>query len=160
MPRGRDEGPVESDAAPTADGPGPDKGVSGMRRIVSVLVVSVFALLALAEPAWARIVRVDRAVARGDYAIAVAGGDVDRPRRIWVRVKADPNQRVDVSWTVVCSRGYGAGSRDGDFSAVTPFTRRLAMPYRRPDGCTVSAAASLSGRGNRIVVIILARVPG
>ena len=133
----------------------------GARGVRTAIVAGLLAALtALAEPALAAVIIVDRAIARGDYAVATAGGSVDRPRRLWVKVGARPNQRVDVSWVTVCSRGFGAGSRDGSFSGVTPLRRRIAMPYRRPDDCTVSASAQLSGRGRRIVVIILARVPG
>jgi hypothetical protein len=129
-------------------------------RVSKALVAGGLATALLAGPALADVIVVDRAVGRGDYAVAVASGNVDRPRRLWVEVRARPNQRVDVDWVTVCSRGSGAGSRDGSFSGITPIRRRIRMSYRRPDGCTVSASAQLSGPGRRIVVVILARVPG
>jgi hypothetical protein len=131
-----------------------------MRTLRPLTAAFALMLTLMAEPAIADIVVVDRATARGDYAVATASGTVDNPRRLWVKVKARPNQRVDVYWLTVCSKGYGAGSKDGDFSGLTPLRKRIGMPYRRPDSCTVSASAQLSGRGRKIIVIILARVPG
>lgn len=125
-----------------------------------LLLTALLTIVLLAEPALADIIVVDRAVGRGDYAVATASGTVDEPRRLWVKVKARPNQRVDVYWITTCARGTGAGSRDGDFSGITPVKRRIGMSYRRPDSCSVAATAQLSGRGRKIVVIILARVPG
>jgi hypothetical protein len=116
-------------------------------------------IISTAVPAEATVRVVDRARARGDFAVAVASGSVDNPRRLWVKVKAQSNQGVYVAWTVVCSRGSGAGSRDGDFNATTPLRRRLRTPYRQPDSCSFSASAQLDESG-RLTVILLARVPG
>lgn len=94
--------------------------------------------------------------ARGDYAFAVVGANVNEPSALFVKVTAVPNQTVDVNWMTVCSKGFGAGSRDGDFSAQTPVVRRVKMPYRSPDDCTFSAGAQLSGEGQSVTVQLLA----
>lgn len=116
-----------------------------------------FALLTIAEPASAAADRIGRCSARGDYATCVADGTASNPSRIWVTVKARPAQRIDAYWNVVCSRGSGAGTRDGRFAGVAPIKRAIRLPYSSPDDCTVAASAQLSGRGDRIVVILLAR---
>ncbi len=126
-----------------------------MRRAIVAGIVLVLVSGGIAR---ADVRVIDKATARGDYAVATASGNVDRPARLWVKVKARPSQSVDVYWLVVCSKGLGAGSRDGDFTAVTPVKRVMRMPYRHPDSCTVSASAQLSGPGTRIVVVLLARV--
>jgi hypothetical protein len=87
----------------------------------------------------------------------VADGTVNNPRRIWVTIKARPNQYADGNYSMVCSRGSGAGSKDGNYSGTTPYRRALRMPYRRPDNCSVAALGSLSHSGT-IIVILTARV--
>ena len=99
--------------------------------------------------------------ARGDVAICVAGGNVNHPSSIHVHVTANPAQRVSGSWTVVCSRGFGAGSKSGNFrgragATIHPLTVPVKMPYKHPDSCTASADAQLSGHG-RLHVWITAR---
>ena len=129
-----------------------------VKRVISFGLALAFAV-GTASPAVAAIRVVDRARARGNFAIATASGSVDEPRRLWVKVNARPNERVVVTWSVVCSRGSGAGSRDGDFNAMTPVKRPVRMNYRRPDSCTFAATAFLGGDG-RLTVTLLARVPG
>jgi hypothetical protein len=129
-----------------------------MKRVL-IASTLVMTILTIATPAEARVVVVDRASARGDFAIAVASGNVDSPNALFVKVKSRPTgQRVDVFWNVVCSRGSGAGSRDGDFSGQTSIRRQVRMPYANPDSCTFAASAQLSDGSGRIVVILQARV--
>ena len=129
-----------------------------VKRVFSFGLTLAFAV-GMSSPALAATHVVDRARAHGDFAVATASGSVDEPRRLWVKVYARPNQGVHVAWNVVCSRGSGAGSRDGAFNATTPVKRPVRMNYRRPDSCTFSAAAQLDDSGS-ITVILLARVPG
>jgi hypothetical protein len=85
--------------------------------------------------------------AQGDYATAVASGEADHPSTIWVRVEASPNQTATVYWTMVCSEGYGSGSKDGEFSGTTAIDRALEFPMPNPDTCYVSASAQIDGSG-------------
>jgi len=85
--------------------------------------------------------------ASGDYAIATAAGNVDDPVRIYVRVKSRPSQSVSGAWTVVCSRGFGSGSKSGEIHGTTPLTRTLKLPMGNPDSCTASANAQLGDGG-------------
>jgi len=92
--------------------------------------------------------------ARGGNATCVASGTTYHPLRIFVHVRAQPRQRVTGSWTVVCSKGLGSGSKKGSFDsrAWPTLTRKLRMNYRHPDMCVVTADAQLSRSGNTIHV--------
>ena len=110
---------------------------------------------------------VGSASAAGDYAATVATGTATRPKEIWVVVRTSTQQRVSVAWNMVCTRGYGAGSKSGQLSLqtwanVTPTggkapgsLSKLRMPTVHPDSCTVGASAQLS-RSGRLTVQILA----
>ena len=121
-----------------------------MKRLISALAVLGLA----AFPAVAAARTIGTARASGDFAIALASGHTSHPHTIKVRVTSSPHQRVSVSWTMVCSKGFGAGSKSGDFAARTTVTRTLRMPYRHPDDCTVSASAQLA-RGGHVKVTLL-----
>jgi hypothetical protein len=95
--------------------------------------------------------------ARGDFATCDASGTARRPHRIRVHVHARPNQHVLVSWTDTCSRGSGAGSRSGQFTAFTPVNRIIRHPYTHPDSCIVAAGAQLNDGGHWIHVNITYR---
>lgn len=86
--------------------------------------------------------------ASGNYAIATAAGNVNHPTAIYVKVISHPSQRVNGAWLVVCSRGFGAGSKQGHVGGRTTLTQKLKMPYARPSSCTVSANAQLSKGGS------------
>lgn len=85
--------------------------------------------------------------ASGEYAIANAAGNVDHPKAIYVRVKSRPHQRASGAWSVVCAKGFGAGSKSGQISGTTPFVRKLRLNYRNPTSCTASANAQLAEGG-------------
>ena len=125
------------------------------------MMIAAFALvvvLATAGSAEASTKVVDRKSGRGDYAVATAGGNVRRPKGLWVKVTSRPHERVYVSWSDTCGNGFGAGSKSGHFRATTAVKRRIKMPYRRPDSCSVAATGQLQGKGRKITVTILARI--
>lgn len=138
---------------------------TAVRRWVRAAAMALMALMALAlivilaEPAWAKIVVVDRDRAHGDYAVALASGMVDRPTRLWVRVESSPKKDVRVTWSTSCTKNSVTRPKSGEFTARTPLERAVRMGYRRPDECTFTARGSLGVKG-RILVILLARVPG
>jgi hypothetical protein len=137
-----------------------------MRKILraALLVPVVTALGAAAVPAASASVHVRPATVRhigscrshGDFAICVTSGSVRHPRSIHVHVSATPAQNVSGAWSVVCSKGLGAGSKSGNFHGFTTLTRIVRLPMRNPDRCTVSADAQL-GRGGGIHVWLTAR---
>ena len=125
---------------------------------LTIAAIALFVVLATASTAQASTKVVDRKSGRGDYAVATAGGNVKHPKRLWVKVTSKPHERVYVSWSDTCGKGFGAGSKSGHFRATTAAKRRIKMPYRRPDSCSVAATGQLQGKGRKITVTILARV--
>jgi hypothetical protein len=120
-----------------------------MKRLIFRMGMVVGLALLLTGSAFAGVAgkKFAQETANGEYAIAVAAGNVDHPKAIYLRVKSRPHQKVQGSWTVICSRGYGAGSKSGDFEGQTTLDRKLKMSYRNPSSCTASAAAQLSDGG-------------
>lgn len=100
--------------------------------------------------------RIGASRSSGDYAVTVASGNANHPHAIYVVVGSAPHQHVTGSWANVCSRGFGAGSKSGDFSGRTPLVRKLRFPMRRPSSCTASASAQLADSG-RIKVALYKR---
>lgn len=111
-----------------------------------VLALSLMSASAAAAPQ-ARARTFASCRAEGDYAICIASGTAKRPLTIRVHVSTSPSQRVDVYWDMVCSKGLGAGGKQGHFSARAPISRVIPHPYRRPDSCTVATSAQLARNG-------------
>lgn len=116
-----------------------------------VLLVSVMSCLFLAGTglslAGVKGEKFAQETASGEYAIATAAGNIDQPTKIYVRVKSRPHQQFSGAWTVVCAKGFGAGSKSGQLEGRTPLVRTLRMSYRHPSSCTTSANAQLSDGG-------------
>jgi hypothetical protein len=121
-------------------------------------VLTLVALVALSAGTASAVVErtrvIGRASASGDFAIALASGRARNPDAVFARLTSRPSQRVEGSWTMVCSKGFGAGSKSGRYAARTPFTRRLRFPMTNPSDCTVSASGQLA-RSGRVVVTLL-----
>jgi hypothetical protein len=111
-------------------------------------------LVAAATSSTAIAKTIDKSSSSGDYAIASASGTVKHPKTIKVKVTAKPNQKVTVSWTMVCSRGLNAGSKSGQYKARTPTTRALKKPMSNADDCIVSANAQLDSGGHVTIAIL------
>ena len=120
------------------------------------LAASACVIGALASAPGASAYVIDAQSASGDYAIAIASGSANNPSRMKVRIKTSPSQHATGNYTIVCSKGMGAGSKDGSYSGYGSFTRRLRFPMRNPDSCTASALGSLDASG-RVKVILKAR---
>ena len=110
---------------------------------------------ALACVAAAQAMVVDSESARGHAAYASAAGLAFDPSSIWVRVAANPRQRVSGTWTMVCSAGFGSAS-SGRFAGRAPLQRKLLMPqsFPPPAYCTVLASAQLAHRGHISVTVL------
>jgi hypothetical protein len=108
---------------------------------------------------------IGHASAAGDYATATAGGTVKRPVSLSAVVKTRRHQAVDVSWSMTCGRGFGAGSKSGSFKRSTTSIawgwsgylamKQLRMPMTSPDDCTAAATAQIGG-SDRLNVWIIA----
>src|SRR4051794_39586430 len=135
-----------------------------MRRIRCV-AFCVVALVVLA-PAVAVAKVIGSKSSSGDFAVVVASGHARHPHAMYVRVSTKPSQHATGSWTVVCSKGTGAGSKSGDFAGSGSFRRKVRFPngaesllgqgMRHPSDCTVSAAAQLDDSG-KVRVTLTAR---
>jgi hypothetical protein len=123
-----------------------------LRAAIAAIGIALVAAGTAAGVANLRVI--GKASASGDYAIAIASGNAKRPTAIYARVTSRPAQSVSAHWTLVCSKGFGAGSKSGSFKGRSAIQRRLRMPMTRPDNCTVSASGSLN-RSGRIVVTLL-----
>lgn len=126
-----------------------------MRRGRLAAAAGLVALLGMPTAAYAAHV-IDTKSGSGDYAVVIASGSVSHPKAISVKVTSRPAQHVTGSWTMVCSKGVSAGSKSGNISGRGTFSRRMKMPTRHPDDCTVSASAQLD-RGGRVRVTLLSR---
>ncbi len=91
--------------------------------------------------------RIGSASASGDFAIALASGTAKRPLGVYVSTVATPRQSVSVNWTMVCSKGFGAGSKSGSHTTSSSRKRKLRLPMSNPSSCTVSASGSLEDGG-------------
>jgi hypothetical protein len=132
-----------------------------------MLTAGLSAMVALAVPASASpahgraasaarytVVRFGHCSARGDFAICVASGNINHPNEIFVHIQASPNQSISGSWSMVCSKGSGAGSKSGKITGTTPRRKGpLNMPYAHPDSCSVAADAQLSGSGSLVIYL-------
>lgn len=131
-------------------------------RIMIAAAIPVLAVVTMAAPALAssgshartvatvnhRVRHIGSCRAVGDFAVCVASGNAIRPHRIRSHTSASPNQRVDVTWSMVCSRGTGVGQRSGSFHGFTPVNRILRHSFRHPDSCSVVAEAQLAHSGH------------
>jgi len=113
------------------------------------------------------------ALTAGDYATTVVSGTVNRPSNVVVVIYTSQSQPVDVSWTMVCTRGMGAGSKSGQFRLLTvkdntggpthhagawTMKQVRSFPMANADSCDVSADAQLSASGSlRLELLGLSR---
>lgn len=119
---------------------------------ISLVVVAAAALASTALAAPWRVV--GRGAASGDFTIAVASANTNRPLGLAVRIVAAPNQRASGTWTVVCSKGPTVRSRSGQFRLTTPVTRVVPLPVARPDSCIATGSAALVSAGTVRVEIL------
>lgn len=123
-------------------------------RLARIFATAALLVLVLVEPAQANhVIVIGRDQDHGTFAYAVAVASVDWPTTLWVKVKARPNQRVDVDWGATCS----GESRGASFSARTPFKRKVTMPADDPSHCAFSAGADPRKTG-RVTLVLLAQV--
>jgi hypothetical protein len=127
-----------------------------IRRLVAGIAVA--ALMALggvaATAAVARAGTIGSCSSQGEFALCAASGTANSPAIITVTVTASPNQVVDGNWSMGCSLGTSAAGSSGSFTATTPATRTLKMPFAHPDSCDVAAGAGLLNGSGSIHVSI------
>jgi hypothetical protein len=121
--------------------------------MMAVLAALTFAASAFGATAAWRVVT--SRSASGDFAIVLADATIREPTLVGVRVLARPNQRVSAGWTVLCSKGLGAGSKSAQVSGRSPLTRTVRLPMSGADDCTIAVTGQLMGGGGRVTVQIL-----
>ncbi len=127
------------------------------RTSIALGLIGLVGLLAVVAPAPAvTYKRIASKTASGDFAVVIASATAKRPKGIYVAVTAVPRQPVSVNWSVVCSRGTGAGSKSGDYTTSSSAKRKLRLPMLKPDSCSVSAGGQLE-RGGKITVRLYKR---
>jgi hypothetical protein len=128
-----------------------------LRRIFTLtLAGGLVSVTAAPSEAALRVLR--RHTNYGDYELVAAHKRVEDPRALYFKVKASPNQMVQVSWSTICSKGDSTRMRRGYSDVITPFERRVPMSFRAPDDCLFDVAAQMTGEGDWIRVVLLGRL--
>jgi hypothetical protein len=87
----------------------------------------------------------------GDFGTIVVSGHLDNPAPgfspMEFRVAVQPDQAVNVNWTVVCSGNGKASSASGKSRVYSLMAVRVQVPFLGADSCSVSAVASMTGSG-------------
>lgn len=95
--------------------------------------------------AFAPSVEAKRIAFASGTSFAHASGNAKSPRLLFFVVDdSSPfGQQVDTSWGVSCTaKGFKFQSRQGTWAGTTVLTRRLPIPLKRPQKCSVSISAS------------------
>jgi hypothetical protein len=126
-------------------------------RIPFRIVALVLSLLAVASSG-AAAADAERVIARkttsGGFADAVVTGSILKPVLVRIRVTSTPAQFVQVTWKLRCTKGESAATRQGQFRAGTPVTRRPLFPMAAPDRCRLSATAQLEQQGALVITLL------
>ena len=91
--------------------------------------------------------------------VAFAKGTAVSPRALLVRVTADPDQPVEVTWDTNCARGAKGKIREGEYTISGGGLRRVKHGFRRPDDCLVNVIAAYADHGlaGRLKIELFAR---
>jgi hypothetical protein len=129
-------------------------------RLMSVplrIVTIVLSLLAIASSG-AAAADAERVIGRkttsGGFADAAVSGTIRHPVLVRVRAISTPAQFVQVTWKLRCAKGKSAATRQGQFRARTPVTRRPLFPMTAPDRCSLSATAQLEQQGTLTITLL------
>ena len=71
--------------------------------------------------------------------LAYAKGTAESPAALFVRVRAKPSRKVEISYDTNCSKHLKARVREGFITMGARKVRRLKMGYKRPAECLVNA---------------------
>jgi hypothetical protein len=82
------------------------------------------------------------------YATVFATGGAQSPRAFIVRVKATPNQRVEVRWDVTCAKGRSGRAAIGEFTMSGKGKRKLKMPVKRSPDCIANVLVGWADTGD------------
>jgi hypothetical protein len=95
--------------------------------------------------------------------IAYAQGTAKVPNTVSAKVIAVPAQPVKIQYSLTCTKG---GSTDADaynssttpssgqFTAATPLSRKLTLPFAKPTTCSVTVYATISKKGKETLTVL------
>lgn len=116
-------------------------------------VVALFGLVGVAAAATPERV-LARKSTTGGFADVRLSGSIANPSLVRIRLEATPNQPVQVTWTLRCTKGERVGVRRGQFRVTTPQMRRPLFPFPDPARCGLGATAQLERQGTLTVTLL------
>ena len=124
-----------------------------MKRIGYGLAVAGLSLVIVGTAMAGQLgTRLDRDSAHGKHAHAHVHGSMQKPREIFVKVKARPAAVVKSNWGIGCFRSDGTSdSRSATTKKQTPFIEKLRFPFHKPNDC--SGGVDVWGRGHLKAVL-------
>ena len=125
-----------------------------VRRRIVPLALSLLAVASSGAAAADAERVIGRKTTSGGFADAAVSGSIAKPVLVRVRVTSTPVQFVQVTWKLRCTKGKSAATRQGQFRAQTPVTRRPLFPMTAPDRCSLSATAQLEQQGTLALTLL------
>jgi hypothetical protein len=117
-----------------------------VRRHQSRLITLVAALVALAALAAAPALSAPgKKIGSGqDDGLpgAFAKGTALKPRALFLRINAKPNEPVEVIYDTNCARRAKGKIREGELTVTGSKLRKLKKGFKRPDDCLVNVIAA------------------
>jgi hypothetical protein len=116
-------------------------GVRLGRPIALAVPATVIAIALLCAPSLASPGKVFEVGRDKGLPLAYAKGTAESPAAMFVRIRAKPSRKVEVSYDTNCSKHHKARIREGFVKLGANKVRRLKMGYKRPAECLVNAVA-------------------
>ena len=82
------------------------------------------------------------------YATVFATGGAHNPRAFIVRVRATPNQPVEVRWDMTCAKGRSGKAGIGEFTMGGRGKRKLKMPVKNSPDCIANVLVGYDDTGD------------
>lgn len=99
-----------------------------------------------------------RGITRGTYASASLFGDVNDVSKVRLLITGEPEQKIDVDWSIDChSSDYEqTGSKSESSETRTPATINVPIPISDPDECSLHSGVNNidDGTGGRIKLVV------
>ncbi len=114
-------------------------------RLTAIAVAAAAVLAAPAGAAPGKLL--DKSADQG-YATVFATGGAHNPRAFIVRVRATPNQRVEVRWDITCAKGRSGKAGIGEFTMSGRGKRKLKMPVKNSPDCIANVLVGWADTGD------------
>ena len=109
----------------------------GRIAVIAVIAAALASPLALAKPG--------KKVGSGEddgTPNAFARGTAYNPKKLFVRITANPVQPVEVVWDTNCAKRARGKIREGEYTVTGNKLRRLKKGFKRPDDCLFNVLAA------------------